>query len=66
MSGDKSNEVRIAPRLARCRHGCRGIILSFGVVTYQDGSSAYAWRGRHFPKVWRRWSSRAPRRGWFR
>lgn len=42
----------------------RGIVLSYGDVAYPDGTSAVAYRGRHFPKVWLRWSSRQPTWGW--
>lgn len=52
-------------RKARCSLGMRGIVLrDKHWIKYPDGTFGYACTGLHFPKVWRRWSSRNPRWGW--
>jgi len=47
--------------VAICARGELGLVVSYGPVTYPDGTGADAYRGWHLKDLARRWSSRRPR-----
>jgi len=47
--------------VALCARGQLGLVVSYGPVSYPDGTGADAYRGWYLTDLGRRWSSRRPR-----